>query len=74
MQAFIKDLRSGDRFVHDGNQKPYIKCDHVIHLADLKTVHTGVSLYTGELTLFKDNEPLTVTEVTVRPKLEVEHG
>lgn len=61
----IKELRPGDRFVHVENQKPFIKCDHVITLSDMKTIHTAVGLYDGALTMFRDDELLTVTEITL---------
>ncbi|MCS5737336.1 hypothetical protein, partial [Herbiconiux daphne] len=56
------------RFVHVGNKKPYIKCDHVITLGDLSKLHTAVGLYDGALTVFQDSEPLVRSEITVRPK------
>ena len=66
--VYIKNLRAGERFVHVQNQKPYIKCDHVITLSDLRTIHTGVGLYDGALTIFQDNEPLLRSEITVHRK------
>lgn len=63
-----KELRPGERFVHIGNQKPYIKTDHVITGCDLSTFHTGVGLYDGSLTVFRDDEALTRNEVTVHNK------
>ena len=65
----IKKLRSGDRFVHAESKKPYIKCDHVITLSDgNSTIHTGVGLYDGALTMFRDDEKLTITEITLRDR------
>lgn len=61
----IRELRPGDRFVNLVNQKPYIKCDHVITLSDLTQLQTAVGVYDGALTVIRDDELLSVTELTV---------
>lgn len=63
--VYIKELRAGERFIHIGNQKPYIKTDHIITCGDLSTLHTGVGLYDGSLTVFRDSEELERSEITV---------
>lgn len=64
----IKDLRPGDRFVLVETQKPYIKCDHVITLSDLRKIDTAVGLYDGSLTMIRDDEIVTVVECSVASK------
>ena len=66
--VYIKELRPGERFVHLGNQKPYIKTDYIITCGDLSTLHTGVGLYDGALTVFRDDEALERNEITVHKK------